>query len=607
MAKKGDAVSKWLDKINRAKKVKENWRERFRVDLAYEYYEGNQRPPDVPLSEWITVNKLYADMQSELPSLYAQDPEFYVKLKRSYSVNPMDVALYDERSAIRQAMLNYLKDELGLKSKARLSIFDAFFQYGVCKTTHAMSMVDNPDAGQDILGSDGNVLLDDNGKPLVEPKQIPETNKANQFSVERLHPDDFLVDEDATPLAFGWCAHRLKARVETIKADKKFNASARNKIQATEVSDLERNRERRKKGEKIFDSGKDPKPDIVVYYEVWDTVAKQFFVVSEGCPDEFLMDPAPYPPGIEDHPFEFLRYTLRDDSWYPFPPMAPKLDPQREISETRSKILTHRKRFNRKYECWVAAFDDPEIELAKLATGEDGTVLRKAIQQQAVMPIPDGPLDMAVHTELAYLDRDFAEYGAGANQRGSGAGIDSATEAGIQEKRFMVKEGDRQMVVSEFLGDIGKKLDMLVQANLTQELAIRVKGAGGEYWEMVRPTDYDSIAGEYTTGVLVGSHTPQLPEIERAQALNFLSLIAQAPQLAGSPALMRYIGKMFSIHENDMNLMINELQQVNQQMQEAQMAQKGIGSMPGIPEGSRAQSAMPGMAMGINNVRGGQQ
>jgi hypothetical protein len=67
------------------------------------------------------------------------------------------------------------------------------------------------------------------------------------------------------------------------------------------------------------------------------------------------------------------------------------------------------------------------------------------------------------------------------------------------------------------------------------------------------------------------------------------------------------MGKLFKIHENEINLMIQELQQVFQQMQQQAAAQKGIGSMPGAPEGSRVQSAMPGMAMGMNNIRGGQQ
>jgi hypothetical protein len=298
---------------------------------------------------------------------------------------------------------------------------------------------------------------------------------------------------------------------------------------------------------------------------------------------------------------------MRDDSWYPYPPLSPKLDPQREISETRSKILTHRKRFNRKYEFWSPAFDNPDEAMSKLSIGEDGTVIPKIQQNQAVMPIQDAPLDMQVMTELTFLDRDFQEYGAGANQRGSGTGIDSATEAGIIEKKYMVRESDRQTVVANFLGQIGRKLDQLVQANLTQEMAIKVRGTEGDVWEKVRPQDYSEIEGEFSHGVIVGSHTPQLPEIERAQALNFLSIVAQAPHIAMSPALMRYLGKLFKIHENEINLMIQELQQVFQQMQQQQAAQKGIGSMPGAPEGSRVQSAMPGMAMGMANIRGGQQ
>ena len=581
---KPNEASVWLQKIGRAKQVKDNWKDRFRVQLAYEYYEGNQRPTHVPESEWITVNKLYSDMQAELPNLYAQDPEFYVKVKNCYSQNPMDVAYSDMKAEVRQAALNYYKDERNLKPNARLAIFDAFFQFGIIKTTYKASWLDNPDKG----------------KP-DEPERLLESET---YNIDRIHPDDFLVDEDATPLYFCWCAHRIKARLEDVQKDKRFNASARQKVKATEVSDAEKAREKRKKGS-VMESGKEPEPDIVVYYEIWDTENKKMLVVSDGCNDEFLMDPSEYPKGIEEHPFEDLRYTLRDDSWYPYPPLSPKLDPQREISETRSKILTHRKRFNRKYEAFSGGFDDADVELAKLELGEDGTIIRTMQPQQIIRPIQDAPLDMQVMTELTFLNRDFQEYGASSNQLGSGQGIDSATEAGIIEKRFAIREGDRQSQVADFLGEIGRKLDQLIQANLTTPLAVKIRGPQGMQWREVRPEDYQDIYGEYSYGVVVGSHTPQLPEIERAQALNFLSLVAQAPQIAMSPALMRWLGKLFKIHENDLNLMIQELQQVFMQMQQAQMMQKGVGSMPGTPEISRVQSALPGMALGMSNVRGG--
>src|SRR4030042_3014527 len=127
-------VRDWLYKIKKAEDVKKQWREKFRVDIAYEYRDGAQRPPEISDREWITINKIYSNLKSELPSLYSKDPYFFIKLATSYSPNPMDIALFEQRAKIRQSMLNYLKRELNLKQKTRLSILDAYFQFGVQKT-----------------------------------------------------------------------------------------------------------------------------------------------------------------------------------------------------------------------------------------------------------------------------------------------------------------------------------------------------------------------------------------------------------------------------------------------------------------------------------------
>jgi hypothetical protein len=597
-------ASQWLDKIERAKAVKEAWREKFRVNLAYEYWEGNQRPAHIPVKDWITINKIFATLQSELPNLYAQDPEYYVRLKRSFNPNPMEIALYEQKAKIRQAMLNYLRDETELMEHGRLSVFDAHIQFGVCKVGHEADWQENPDAGQPVVNEAGEPVLGEDGIPLLEPKELP-TNE--RWTVERLHPDDWLVDEDATPLKYAWCAQKIRRRLEEVRADERYGSEARQKVQATEISTQEAERERRKKGQ-VMETGEKEIPDLVVIWQIWDRERQEMLEVSEGCREDFLIAPGPYPAGIKDDPFVTLRYIVRDDSWYPLPPVSQLLDSQREFCETRSKVLQHRKRFNRKYTLQANAFDDPEMAAAKLEVGEDGTVLvtNGIGVGDVVAPISDAPLDMQVHTELVYLDRDFQDMSSGQNQRGfGGSSIDSATEAGIVEKRTLIRESDRQELVRKFLRDIGRKLDLLVQANLTAEYAVQVTGPEGAYWELVRPMDYSEIMGEFSCEVVVGSHTPQLPEVERAQGLNFLNIIAQAPQLALSPSLMRLVGQWFRIPEQQLNLIIQELQRVAQMM--AQQQASGIGSQPGAAEGSRAQSAMPGMAMGIDNIRGGLQ
>src|SRR5574343_1398727 len=121
-----DVQKKWEDRINRAKAVRKKWKHLFKVDMAREYFDGKQNPGN-PEAEWITINKVYSHLKAQLPSLYNVDPYFYVKLAKSYSVNPLEIAIWEKKGKVRQNYLNYLKKELQLKQKVRLSIQDAHF------------------------------------------------------------------------------------------------------------------------------------------------------------------------------------------------------------------------------------------------------------------------------------------------------------------------------------------------------------------------------------------------------------------------------------------------------------------------------------------------
>jgi hypothetical protein len=601
--KKGptDAM-KWLEKIERAKKVRAEWAKNFRIALAYEYYEGRQRPDWVPDSEWITLNMIYSSLEAILPSMYAQDPYFYIKLKTSYKADAAAIPEMEVKANVRQAMLNYLKGELRLKQKGRLSVKDAFFQYGVCKIHYTADLSENPKAGEVVLGEDGRPQLDQNGQPITEVDLLP-ANEA--YKVSRIHPSDFLVDEDAGPDNddVSWKAQRIKMALSDAKEDLRFPASIRKNLKATEIKDeAEKDREARKKGTvSVANEKKDP--DTIVLWEVYDLRNEEWLIVAEGN-REFLIAPEEIGEEIDGDPFVDLRFTLRDDSWYPIPPVSQWLDSQREYCEVRSKILAHRKRFNRKYEMYAGAFDDVEAEAAKLTSGEDGTTLIKSQPMQAVFPIPDGPLDMQVHTELAYLKNDFGDLAVGANQRGSSQGIDSATEAGILEKRAVIREGDRVALVQDFVIDIGRKLDQCVQAHITRDQAVKVSGPQGETWVEIRKTDYDEIEGEYEYTVNVGATTPQLPEIERAQLMSFMSTWIQAPQLfAECPTLTKEILESHHIYNE---AIIEELKALGEKIAQGMVQQPGAtGSAPNT--GGTPAAVTGGMAMGMNNVRGGAQ
>jgi len=558
--------------------------------------------PGYDAAEWITINKVYSHLKALLPTLYKADPYFYMKVRRSFDPNPMNIALWDMRAEIRQSMLNYLKAELELKAKTRLCIQDAQFSFGVAKTHYVADNIENPDAGTPMVGENEEILLDDVGEPLLEPDTIPVNEK---YTIERIHPDDIIWDEDAGPLknTWGMIAQRVITTQAKAKKDKRFNKRALKLIEGKGVTedDEMKAREVRKKGDNEQSETDDPvfgkkkKSEKFVYWEIYDIDNGTWLIIAEEG-EIPLKDEEKTPPGIEKHPFSFLRFTLRDTSPYPIPPISQGMDAQKEYNLARSQVQTHRKRFNRKYEVMEQGVSDEE-ELSKLETGEDGAVI-KVQQLGTINPIKDAPLDQQRYLEIGFLNQDMIELWGGASDEARGiAGADSATQAGILDKRLEVKEGDAMSEVIDFVLDIAKKVDKLVQVHITKDEAIKVKGPQGEFWKLVQTTDYDEINGEYEYSVNVGATMPQLPQMERSSWIAFLTLLQGFPQLMLSPTLIK---EMAELHHLDNEALINELLQIGQQMMSGQIPAPGNpGSQPGQGE-DRPASAIGGQAAAAN-------
>ena len=597
-------VKDWICCIDRAKKVKEKWREDFRVALGYEYFEGRHRPPHIPAAEWITLNLIYSRIDAKLPALYSTDPYYHVKLAKSYSPKAEDIPAFELKAKVRQSMLNYLKGELDLQAEAQTSILDGMFQFGICKTHLSAEVLDNPKKGEPVLGEDGRPLIDqETGEPVLETEELT----ANEmYNVTRIDPDDFLVDGNAGPLekSVRWYGHRIKYPLEDAKQNKRFNASARAYLRATESEDQWDKDKDAQKGIATQGEGKERDHDTVVTWEIYDLREKQWLTVSEGC-DHFLRKPGPLPKGIEKHPFSEYRHVKRPNSWYPIPPVSQLIDPQREYCESRSKFLTHRKRFNRKYEVYSAGMVDAQKAMTQLQYGEDGTNVEKNTPQQCVFPIADASLDQQFHMEMAYLKKDFDDIDGGQLPI---PGVDSATEAGIIEKRTMTREGYHVNIAMRFLTSIGRKLDQLVQAHLKRDQAVRVVGPEGESWEMVKVDDYREIEGEYQYSIATGSMLPQLPEIERAQLTGFAALFVQAPQLFA--AMPMFTRRLLKAHGIDDESIIQEFKALGEMIAQGTIppGPGATGSQPNTAGTPQARTG--GAAGGMNNVmkmRGGRQ
>lgn len=587
---KQDLQKVWEERINKAKKKRDEWKTLMRVDLALDYFDGRQNP-GYPASEWITINKIYSHLMAQLPSLYSVDPYFYVKLKKSFNPNPQLIAEYDVKASIRQSYLNYLKVELDLKTKARLCIQDAYFAFGVMKTHYYAEQADNPDYGQAMTDEDGNELKDEAGNPLEEPETIPINER---YCISRVHPDDLVWDEDAGPLSDKWCFIAERIRLTKEEARKKFDKKTLKRLKPSEKdketptlgSDISNNQER----------------DVYILWEIYDLKKEQWLTLCEGA-SELVEEPDSLPSGVEDHPYSFLRFTLRHKSPYPLPPVSQAIDPQKELCLSRSQILTHRKRFNRKYAVMENGLSD-ESEITKLENGDDGTCIR-VNSQGAIQPIADAPLDQMRILELQALANDITEVFGDAGEARGIANADSATQADIMDRRLEIREGDKLSMVTDFLGDVAKKLDQLVQAHISGDEAVKVVGPDGENWALVRTDDYSEIEGEYEYSVNVGSTAPRLPQIERAQWTAFMSqVVIPMPHLMTAPHFMQKMAQMYGIEDK---AALEELRQLGLKMMSGAVPMPGGGkqSQPGEENPVAAILGAAAGALGGNANGGG--
>lgn len=600
----------WESKLSRAKGVRKTWADKFQVARARDFFDGQQNVDGIAANEFICTNKIYSHIKTILPSLYAADPYFYVTLRRSHQPDPNIIAAYEARGKMRAGMLNYLKETVNLKAKVRVSIQDAIFAYGIVKVHYYVENKENPRAGAPLLAEDGFTSLTDEstGEPLLEPKVLPVNEK---YCVTRVHPDDFMWDEDAGPLEddWKWVAQRITKTLAEVEADTRFNKAAVRKLSSNQTTDgmadeEKEQRERRKKGDIAgkgderyhWNEKKQKQEGPVTYWEIYNLKDKTWSVIAENA-ELPLIDDEPLPPGIVGHPFAILCFTARDDSPYPIPPVSQSIDPQREYNLTRSRMLTHRKRFNRKYEVSGQVEDE---ELSKLESGEDGTCIRTNASG-SITPIKDAPLDQATTlVEAGMLDKDITELFGGATEEARGiAGAESATQAGILEKRMEVREGDSMSMVIDFVKTIARKLDMLVQTHIDRDQAVKVVGPQGEYWQVVRAQEYGEIEGEYQYEVNIGSILPRMPQVERSQWMAFLSLLAGFPQLLLSDRLMKQMAEMHHIEDETM---LAELKRIGQQMMSGQLPTPGAqGSQAGQGE-SRPVSAQGGQAGGFKSL-----
>jgi len=517
-------VTIWRDRIARSKKARKKMLKDRQIYINF--YEGNQwTAKKTTLSEKPVINLIFAYIKTQLPFLYFQNPKWYC--------SPRGAAQYmtqlQANAELATRFVNYYaKENLGiaLKKQMRLAILDAFFAFGTIKVGYSAAFETNTNFGNNkVLGEDENgdpiyEVDSETGEILKDEEEKILVNEA--FFARRRSPNAMLFDPECENFFEDgkWIAEEIVKPTQDIKNSELYENTKDLKPSGAikpgfdiQDSDLEEMKELQGDLERN------------TIYEIYDLEHDRLIVLADGH-DKFLRD-EPIPEGIDKHPYAFLRFNETPDKMYPISDIALLKSLQEEINVGRGMIMTHAKRFNRKYGYTDETFagTDGAVEMEKLKNSEDGTLFKYT----GTMPEPlkDAPLDAAVYQNFSQSFIDFREVsGSTEMDRGLVERRKTATEAGQIAKASNIRKEDRKSLVEDFAAEVGNKLVQSMQANLTREMAVQIIGPEGQMWQNVTR---EEIEGEFTTSVEIGSMAPRLPEFERQELVQMLQVIAQFP------------------------------------------------------------------------------
>ena len=592
LLKQTELQARWEQRVSEGEAVKEKWKKEYQSDLLETVYYGHQKPSNWSDKDWFTLNLLFSSVKILKRNVCPRDLRVRMKLTRSLLTDSEMIIGLERLTKLRAAVLQYFVDRLKLWKEGRLAYMNSLWQFGCLKIGYSAEMEDNPNAGGVTHDRSGAIIYDEDNLPVLEEKQRVKTE---EFFIDQVDPDCLLVDrycENDPDKSGHWIAHKIFTSVQKLQDDSYYPKEKTKDLGPSSLEDAERLKLRDDQSMRTLWSqtgGTLPENEIIVLYEIYDLERKQVLTLARGAQD-ILRVPEPLPPGVDLHPFVFLKLNERRASFYPVPTLFNWWGPQHEYNLTRNQMALHRKRFNRRY-----LYDENKIDpeaIEELMIGEDGT-FAKARGSGAVEPVVDAPLDSAVYFETSKLKEEFMEIsGVGELQRNM-VGAESATEAEIVERRSRESEIDEHEEMMNFLSEACKKLHTCMEANLTEEGAVEYIGPAGAEWVSFGPEHFDKIAGEVLFTVEAEEATRVTLQVERAQLLQLIEILGRNPVMALDDVILRALVNKFPALANN-ELLIERLQQLAMfaiQLQISQQQTKQTGGTKKVQSTSTGKEA----------------
>lgn len=510
------------------------------------------------------INICFSTVNVIAPAVAVNYPKITVN-----SVKPDNAA----NAVIAEAVVNYWWRFKDIRSEFRRAVKDLLiFGHGWIKTGYRFV------EEEEIGGYDDGDISD----PMEggEPTATTVITQDAPFA-ERVSPFDVFVDPDATSMHdIKWIAQRIRRPIAEVKADKRYSKAAREDVQVMAVARYSDDPSRRKVHDKNYG-----------YAEIWEyyCVTSRTMCVFTENGENFLIKPMRMPYAF-GHPFSMLRNYDVPDQFYPIGDLE-QIEPlQRELNETRSQMMNHRKRFARKYLYKESAFD--QHGRSSLESDEDNVMVPVVSDEPlgaVVAPFPAviNPPEFYDQSNLIVNDieritglPEFMTGGLPEIRR-------TATEVSAIQDAANARTADKLAIVELAIGEVARRLVMLAQQYMTGEQVARLIGKDGEpIWVNF---DRDYLEGDFDFEVVGGSTQPHNEAVRRQTALQVVD--AMAPFAGAGIVNMQELAAY--VLQFGFNVKNPEKFLSAPPPPEAAMAPEG--QMPALPMEAGAEGGMPPM------------
>ena len=546
----------WEARLMQAEAAKQDWKEEFQCDVLEQMYYGHQQPKGWD-DEWFTINLILSSASILKRNVCPKGLTVNGRIRRTFLADIDMIPPMEQIVKVREAVVQYDFDKEKVWYEGQQAYLNSLWQFGILKVGYSADMIPNPNARNILRDPGGRVVTDERGTPLFESDWAIETE---EFFVDEVDPDCFLVDKacrNSLDKTGHFCAQKFFMPLNEAKETEEWDQGVLDKLGPSELEEPEMLYMRKNEkylGKWTWDSGVYlPEDELVVGYETYDLKRREKLVVIRGASD-IVSGPEPLPPGVNLHPFVVVKFIERKSAFYPVPGIFSWMGPQSEYNYVRNRMSIHRRRFNRKYLAKEGAFS--EEEKAKIETGGDGTIVETS-QDASLEPVKDATLDAGYFFDTNKLREEFMEVSRVGQIQRNIFGAESATEAEIVERRSRESELDEHEIMMLRMSEVADKLHMSMEENLTQEGAVGRIGPRGQEWVPFTPETFGPLKAEVVFDVEVSAEARATLQVERAQLLQLLDIIASKPLIALDEGLLRAVFDKFPALANREDLIYN--------------------------------------------------